>query len=49
REHRVTIKQHLGECNVSTRVEKILAILIESGLVYCCLWVCCFFPQKEYT
>ncbi|KAH9960353.1 hypothetical protein BGW80DRAFT_1256219 [Lactifluus volemus] len=30
-EHRVTIKQHLGECNVSTRVEKILAILIESG------------------
>ncbi|KAH9953590.1 hypothetical protein BGW80DRAFT_1468429 [Lactifluus volemus] len=36
-EHRVTIKQHLGECNVSTRVEKILAILIESGLVYCCL------------
>ncbi|KAH9973227.1 hypothetical protein BGW80DRAFT_1459134 [Lactifluus volemus] len=38
-EHRVTIKQHLGECNVSTRVEKILAILIESGLVYCCLWI----------
>jgi hypothetical protein len=22
------------------RVEKVLALLIESGFVYCCIWVC---------
>ncbi|KAH9960352.1 hypothetical protein BGW80DRAFT_1133715, partial [Lactifluus volemus] len=41
-EHRVTIKKHLGEGTASMRVEKIFAILIESGLVYCCFWVCGF-------
>jgi hypothetical protein len=39
RQHRVAVKKHLGEGSVSTRVEKVLALLVESGFVYCCLWV----------
>jgi hypothetical protein len=30
----------MGEGSVSMRVEKVFALLIESGFVYCCLWVC---------
>ena len=30
----------MGEGSVSMRVEKVLALLIESGFVYCCFWVC---------
>jgi len=29
----------MGEGSVPMRVEKVLALLIESGFLYCCLWV----------
>ncbi|KAI0275257.1 hypothetical protein BC834DRAFT_851966 [Gloeopeniophorella convolvens] len=38
-EHRRTVRTHLGEGSASERVEKILALLIESGAVYTLLWV----------
>lgn len=40
RKHRIAVQKHLGEGSVSMRVEKVLARLVESGVVYCCLWVC---------
>ncbi len=40
RQHRTSVKKHLGEGSVSVRVERIFALLVESGFVYCCLWVC---------
>jgi hypothetical protein len=39
RQHRISIKKYMGEGSVSMRVEKVFALLIESGFVYCCLWV----------
>ena len=30
--------KHLGAGNAATRVEKIFAMLIESGFAYCCIW-----------
>ncbi|KAI0259488.1 hypothetical protein BC834DRAFT_905791 [Gloeopeniophorella convolvens] len=38
-EHRRTVRTHLGKGSTSERVEKILALLIESGAVYTLLWV----------
>ncbi|KAI0273921.1 hypothetical protein BGY98DRAFT_997854 [Russula aff. rugulosa BPL654] len=37
--HRISIKKYMGEGSVSMRVEKVFALLIESGFVYCCLWI----------
>ena len=38
REYRQSVKAHLAK-NKKTQVEKILALLIESGILYCGLWV----------
>ncbi|KAH9053133.1 hypothetical protein EDB87DRAFT_1711764 [Lactarius vividus] len=32
------LRKHLGEGTGSVRVEKVFALLIESGFLYCCLW-----------
>ena len=40
RQHRISIKKYMGEGTVAMKVEKVFALLIESGFVYCCLWVC---------
>ena len=45
RQHRISIKKYMGEGSVSMRVEKVFALLIESGFVYCCLWVCSISEQ----
>lgn len=39
REYRRTVGAHLRKGSPSDRAEKILALLIESGFVYCLLWV----------
>ena len=39
RRHRQFIKAQLGEGTARTKVEKILGLLIESGAVYCFIWV----------
>jgi hypothetical protein len=49
RQHRVFLRKHLGEGDVSMRVEKVLALLIESGFVYCCIWVRVTTAQGTYT
>jgi hypothetical protein len=49
REYRITVKKHLGEGSVSMRVEKVLALLVESGFVYCCVWVCIIVAESEST
>ncbi|KAF8266937.1 hypothetical protein EI94DRAFT_1802332 [Lactarius quietus] len=38
-QHRTSVRKHLGEGSVSVRVERVFALLIESGFVYCCLWI----------
>ncbi|KAH9058116.1 hypothetical protein EDB87DRAFT_952879 [Lactarius vividus] len=38
-QHRTSVRKHLGEGSVSMRVERVFALLIESGFVYCCLWI----------
>lgn len=38
-QHRISIRKYMGEGSVSMRVEKVFALLIESGFVYCCLWI----------
>ncbi|KAI0054231.1 hypothetical protein BV25DRAFT_1782085, partial [Artomyces pyxidatus] len=37
--YRVAVKAHLNEDNAATKVEKILALLVESGVVYCVMWI----------
>ncbi|KAH8991857.1 hypothetical protein EDB86DRAFT_2933376 [Lactarius hatsudake] len=39
-QHRVSVRKHLGEGTGSVRVDRVFALLIESGFIYCCLWVC---------
>jgi hypothetical protein len=39
REYRKTVSAHLRKGSHPDRVEKVLALLIESGFVYCLLWV----------
>jgi len=34
---------HLSRNSVAIRAEKVLAMLVESGFVYCCIWVRAFF------
>ncbi|KAH9007672.1 hypothetical protein EDB84DRAFT_1572647 [Lactarius hengduanensis] len=41
-QHRISVGKYLGEGNGSVRTERILALLIESGFIYCCLWVLYF-------
>ncbi|KAH9014610.1 hypothetical protein EDB83DRAFT_272505 [Lactarius deliciosus] len=38
-QHRVSIRKHLGEGTGSMRVDRVFALLIESGFLYCCLWI----------
>ncbi|KAI9433492.1 hypothetical protein H4582DRAFT_983858 [Lactarius indigo] len=38
-QHRVSVRKHLGEGSGSVRVERAFALLIESGFIYCCLWI----------
>ncbi|KAI0056956.1 hypothetical protein BV25DRAFT_1480917 [Artomyces pyxidatus] len=37
--YRVAVNAHLNENNAATKVEKIFALLVESGVVYCVMWV----------
>ncbi|THU95037.1 hypothetical protein K435DRAFT_756123 [Dendrothele bispora CBS 962.96] len=37
--YRHFIKSHLGTFNTRTQVEQVLILLVESGLVYCAIWV----------
>ncbi|KAH8991866.1 hypothetical protein EDB86DRAFT_1532728 [Lactarius hatsudake] len=37
--HRVMIRKHLSEGSGSARVERVFALLIESGFIYCCPWI----------
>lgn len=39
----------MGEGSISIRVEKVFALLIESGFVYCCLWVGIKSAERVYT
>ena len=39
REYRRNVSAHLRKGTTSDRAEKVLALLIESGFVYCLLWV----------
>ncbi|KAI0287748.1 hypothetical protein BC826DRAFT_1042313 [Russula brevipes] len=54
-QHRVFLQKYLGEGVVSMRVEKVLALLIESGFVYCCIWILYIismfpvFPEPGFT
>ncbi|KAH9173224.1 hypothetical protein EDB89DRAFT_747301 [Lactarius sanguifluus] len=38
-QHRVSVKKHLGEASGSMRVGRVFALLVESGFIYCCLWI----------
>ncbi|KAH9026521.1 hypothetical protein EDB85DRAFT_170128 [Lactarius pseudohatsudake] len=38
-EHRVGVKKHLGEASRPVRVERVFALLVESGFLYCCVWI----------
>lgn len=44
RTYRQIVHTQLRKGSPSDRVEKILALLIESGFVYCLLWVFTFWP-----
>ncbi|KAI0056952.1 hypothetical protein BV25DRAFT_1920589 [Artomyces pyxidatus] len=37
--HRAFIKANLSEGSPATNVEKILALLVESGIIYCIVWI----------
>ncbi|KAH9009084.1 hypothetical protein EDB85DRAFT_2249167 [Lactarius pseudohatsudake] len=37
--NRVEVKKHLGEANRSVRTERVFALLVESGFIYCCVWI----------
>ncbi|KAI9439100.1 hypothetical protein H4582DRAFT_114649 [Lactarius indigo] len=38
-QYRVSVGKHLGKGTGSLRVNRVFALLIESGFVYCCLWI----------
>jgi hypothetical protein len=42
---------HLSRRSAAIRVEKVLAMLVESGFVYCCIWArhlfSIFFPETH--
>lgn len=37
-QRRISVRKHLREGSVFFRVDRVFALLIESGLVYCCVW-----------
>ncbi|KAH8989806.1 hypothetical protein EDB92DRAFT_819702 [Lactarius akahatsu] len=37
--HRVEFKKHLGEASSSVRTERVFALFVESGFIYCCVWI----------
>ncbi|EJF56366.1 hypothetical protein DICSQDRAFT_71566 [Dichomitus squalens LYAD-421 SS1] len=39
RKHRQVMRKHLAGSGVRTRVEKVMALLVESGVVYVLIWV----------
>lgn len=39
REYRVSVKRYLNSHGKSTSVERILALWVESGVIYLCFWV----------
>jgi len=46
-EYRRTVGAHLTKASPSERVEKVFALLIESGFVYCLLWM--FYLLSAYS
>ncbi|KAH9173002.1 hypothetical protein EDB89DRAFT_828832 [Lactarius sanguifluus] len=38
-EYCVEVKKHLGEASRSVRIERVFALLVESGFIYCCVWI----------
>jgi len=38
-QRRITVGKHLRKRSVSVRFERVFALLIESGLIYCCIWI----------
>ena len=40
RNRRVSVGKHLYGGSGSLRVDRVFALLIESGFIYCCIWVC---------
>jgi hypothetical protein len=48
RRNRRVLISHLSRNSVAIRAEKVLAMLFESGFVYCCIWVR-FFIYFSFT
>ncbi|KAI0259774.1 hypothetical protein BC834DRAFT_1035748 [Gloeopeniophorella convolvens] len=54
-QHRRTLQKNLGASSAAIRIEKLFALLIESGFVYCCLWILYLisafrvFPEPGFT
>ncbi|KAH9027238.1 hypothetical protein EDB85DRAFT_123772 [Lactarius pseudohatsudake] len=38
-ERRVEVKKHLSEASRSVRTERVFALFVESGFIYCCVWI----------
>jgi len=38
-QRRILVREHLCEGKGSVRVDRVFALLIESGLIYCCIWI----------
>jgi len=38
-QRRILVREHLCEGKGSVRVDRVFALLIESGLIYCCTWI----------
>ncbi|KAH9010313.1 hypothetical protein EDB84DRAFT_1570593 [Lactarius hengduanensis] len=38
-QHRISVRKHLGEGSGSVRAERVFTLLIESGFIYCRLWI----------
>jgi hypothetical protein len=37
--HRIPVREHLCGGSGSVRVDRVFALLIESGFIYCCIWI----------
>ncbi|KAF8262035.1 hypothetical protein EI94DRAFT_1789158 [Lactarius quietus] len=38
-QRRISVRKHLFEGSVFVRADRVSALLIESGLIYCCIWI----------
>jgi hypothetical protein len=38
-QRRISVRKHLCEGSGFVRVDRVFALLIESGLIYCCIWI----------